>query len=224
MAKPENIRFYGTTKAEKLASRSHDGFRLTFSGVAGALQHEFEVKENGLTGTILEGMIVPFSMTNTVYSVRIRASLNSGGYSDWSDYFVSMTRPPPNDLARLPYDLQGWGVVLSWTRPVLAYDYDVELKRENADGTWIRSFGPTSEPQYTDAEYILNQLNVYTTIVAVSSPPVPLPYGEDHNRSFPSDPIEATGPMSHSGHAVQKVLKNSISLNEIVLRNLLVGD
>lgn len=223
MARPTNIDFYGATKSEKLSSRSHNGFRLSFSEVPGAVEHEFEAVGTDLGGPISNGAVVQLPRTNTVYSIRIRAKLTSGGFSDWSEEFVSMTRPPSCELSRVPYDLQGWGVVLAWTRPHLEYDYDIELRRDNAAGPWIQTFGPTSEMQFVDTSYLLNQSNVYTAAVSVFPAPVPLPYGDDRNASFASTPIEVTGPVSHVSNAAYEVLQTNVDLNDTTLKRFVHG-
>ncbi len=224
MAKPKNIRFYGATKAQKLASRSHDSFRLEYDGVSGAVRHEYQVRENGQSGTISSGVPVQFPTTNEVYSMRIRALMPMGNYSDWSDYFVSMTRPAPNTLTRFPYDLQEWGVVLEWTRPGVGYNYDVELHRVNAGGTWHMSFEMSADPRFVDTGYVLNQSNKYFSLISTGPPPVSLPYNESRNKSFPSNTVNVTGPISHVTPTVQKVLQGNINLGEMVLREMMTGD
>src|SRR5688572_14953780 len=91
---------------------------ITFSLVPDATTYVAWVDGTEWPTPVQPGSWIDPLKENTAYVLQVQARASGFDDSDLSAPFSAATRPPkPGAPARLPIDLQGWGIVLEWSEP-----------------------------------------------------------------------------------------------------------
>lgn len=197
---PADVDLYGASAAEKERSRRHDEIKIGFTPVTGADAYEVRVDGIQRPGFVLPGDWVVLGLPNTAFALELRAVGTGKDPSDWSGALRVVTRPPsPPAPQREPYDLQGWGIVISWS--VKLGDWPgagaarVELLRAQGDGSpeVLRSEAAPTD-RHIDTTYEKNVLKRYILRTMVPQGAVPDDLLGGRNTSFEGPPLEAMHP------------------------------
>lgn len=195
---PENLRLFGRDDAEREQSRKADRLRLEFDDVPTALSYELEV--NGSSIPFANREWIQVGLANTRYDLRVRA-LDQNGYSDWSTYFSTVTRPPkPNPPSRVPYDLLGWGIGFEWT---LVDNFPGSenaslslLRTQDDENAEILVANAPQRSEYVDTDYERHVLKDYWLRYVIAREMVPGDLLGSENYSEDSQRISAANPFS----------------------------
>ncbi|TBZ36444.1 hypothetical protein E0H36_05325 [Rhizobium leguminosarum bv. viciae] len=186
---PENLRLYGSED-----SREADRLRIEFDPVDHAEQYIVSVDDVDRATPILSGSWIDALTPNTDYKLEVKAQAAGYEDSDFSVPFIGTTRPPiPPKPQRMPYDLQGWGIVLDWS--VSAWPGSAlaktRLYRRDDGGSWNLLTGNRElADRYIDTGYPFGVVKDYALTVVVPSTTVA------ENESGLSAFISATGPLA----------------------------
>ena len=114
--KPENLRLYGATPAEREQSRRENDVRIDFDPVLNADGYTGRLNGTILAGDVHSGDWITVGFPNTLAIIEVRAYKAGELPGPWSDPLSTCTRPPqPAQVSQLNYELSEVGIVIAWS-------------------------------------------------------------------------------------------------------------
>jgi hypothetical protein len=185
LATPANLRYAASANA-----RQSNSLAIAFDTVPNAT--EYLIWIDGVQGRLVAPVDTLTGLSpNLSYSIQVQARAAGFQDSSLSAPLDGLTRPPtPQTLARLPSDLQSWGICLVWNEAVgwnganLAH---VTLERSDAGGAFsVLTNRLALTDRYVDIKYPFDVVKSYQLIISV-----PLAGAATVNESSPSSPLQA---------------------------------
>lgn len=162
LATPQNVRL-----SDEVEGRKATKLCIEFDPVMDAEEYFVWVNNVEWPTPIASGSWIDPLDANTDYSLQVQARASGFVSSDLSAAYLTVTRPPvPNAPLRLPYDLQGWGIVTHWSKmggwPGAGSEL-VRLFRRESGGSWVL-LKETAAPKdtFVDTGYTFNVIKEYS--------------------------------------------------------------
>lgn len=110
---PENLKL-----CDDITGREATRLCITFDTVPDATDYFVWVNNTEWPVSIQPGSWIDSLDCNSAYTLQVKARASGFDDSNLSTAYFTVTRPPtPSAPARLPFDLQGWGIVMQWAEP-----------------------------------------------------------------------------------------------------------